>query len=201
MHCTTRGMRAHAVQHCARAALPSGPCEPHCTKLHDMHVAITGFTGAHNLQIRFVPAQTLLKSDGSDAGAPLGSKVVGSASLELAAREPESTTTAPPPTLPHRHRTDTMVRQVQPLRISKSTPTASPDKQVAMSRPLAEISSGSTRRNSPSYNQSTRACPSVSSHRLAFANVHLPENLASTRAFALQRELFPFAITHKALTT
>jgi hypothetical protein len=25
-----------------------------------------------------------------------------------------------------------------------------------MSRPLAEISSGSTRRNSPSYNQSTR---------------------------------------------
>jgi len=96
LHCTTRGMRAHAVQHCARAALPSGPCEPHCTKLHDMHVAITGFTGAHNLQIRFVPAQTLLKSDGSDAGAPLGSKVVGSASLELAAREPESTTTAPP---------------------------------------------------------------------------------------------------------
>jgi hypothetical protein len=52
--------------------------------------------------------------------------------------------------------TDKMVRQVQPLRISKSTPTASPDKPVAMSRPLAEISSGSTRRNSPSYNQSTR---------------------------------------------
>jgi hypothetical protein len=54
--------------------------------------------------------------------------------------------------------TDKMVRQVQPLRISKSTPTASPDKPVAMSRPLAEISSGSTRRNSPSYNQSTRVC-------------------------------------------
>jgi hypothetical protein len=58
----------------------------------------------------------------------------------------------------HLRNTDTMVRQVQPLRISKSTPTASPDKQVAMSRPLAEISSGSTRRNSPSYNQSTRVC-------------------------------------------
>ena len=61
--------------------------------------------------------------------------------------------------LPTYHRdTDKMVRQVQPLRISKSTPTASPDKPVAMSRPLAEISSGSTRRNSPSYNQSTRVC-------------------------------------------
>lgn len=49
-----------------------------------------------------------------------------------------------------------MVRQVQPLRISKSTPNTSPDKQATMSRPLSEISSGSMRRNSPSYNQQTR---------------------------------------------
>ncbi|KAK6434417.1 Bud site selection protein bud4, partial [Oleoguttula sp. CCFEE 5521] len=51
-----------------------------------------------------------------------------------------------------------MVRQVQPLRISKTTPGSSPDKKMAAAsaRPLAEISSGSTRRNSPSYNQATR---------------------------------------------
>jgi hypothetical protein len=66
-----------------------------------------------------------------------------------------------------------MVRQVQPLRISKSTPTASPDKQVAMSRPLAEISSGSTRRNSPSYNQSTRVCVPVLVHSKVLTNVSL----------------------------
>ena len=51
--------------------------------------------------------------------------------------------------------TYTMVRQVQPLRISKPTPTASPEK-AAMSRPLSEISSGSMRRNSPSYNETSR---------------------------------------------
>jgi hypothetical protein len=66
-----------------------------------------------------------------------------------------------------------MVRQVQPLRISKSTPTASPDKQVAMSRPLAEISSGSTRRNSPSYNQSTRVCELVLVYSDLFTDIGL----------------------------
>ncbi|OQO13663.1 hypothetical protein B0A48_01892 [Cryoendolithus antarcticus] len=50
-----------------------------------------------------------------------------------------------------------MVRQVQPLRISKTTPGSSPEKKMAATaRPLAEISSGSMRRNSPSYNQATR---------------------------------------------
>ncbi|KAM0716703.1 hypothetical protein Q7P37_008148 [Cladosporium fusiforme] len=49
-----------------------------------------------------------------------------------------------------------MVRQVQPLRISKPATPASPEKSPSMSRPLAEISEGSMRRNSPSYNQTTR---------------------------------------------
>jgi hypothetical protein len=51
----------------------------------------------------------------------------------------------------------TMVRQVQPLRISKNqaTPSTSPAKMPAP-RPLSEIGSSSPRRNSPSYNQATR---------------------------------------------
>ncbi|KAK4503077.1 hypothetical protein PRZ48_006504 [Zasmidium cellare] len=49
-----------------------------------------------------------------------------------------------------------MVRQVQPLRISKSTPTVSPSKPAATSRPLSEIGSTERRRNSPSYNQATK---------------------------------------------
>ncbi|KAK3718190.1 Bud site selection protein bud4 [Vermiconidia calcicola] len=49
-----------------------------------------------------------------------------------------------------------MVRQVQPLRISKNTPSSSPNKMQATSRPLAEIGSTERRRNSPSYNQATR---------------------------------------------
>ncbi|KAI7547024.1 hypothetical protein KC319_g19396, partial [Hortaea werneckii] len=70
-----------------------------------------------------------------------------------------------------------MVRQVQPLRISKSNSTASsnggnntintaaaaaaaaadsPNNKMASPRPLAEIGAGSQRRNSPSYNQATR---------------------------------------------
>ncbi|KAK4541349.1 hypothetical protein LTR36_008107 [Oleoguttula mirabilis] len=59
-----------------------------------------------------------------------------------------------------------MVRQVQPLRISKHshshsytpttpTPSSSPGK-MASPRPLAEIANTSQRRNSPSYNQATR---------------------------------------------
>lgn len=65
---------------------------------------------------------------------------------------PSSTTT----TIATASYTNKMVRQVQPLRISKPATTASPEKSPAMSRPLAEISSGSMRRNSPSYNQNTR---------------------------------------------
>jgi hypothetical protein len=94
-----------------------------------------------------------------------------------------------------------MVRQVQPLRISKSTPTASPDKQVAMSRPLAEISSGSTRRNSPSYNQSTRVCVPVLVHFESLTNFILARRyylrlspLHSTRTLLLRhlpRNLHP----------
>ncbi|WPH02748.1 Bud site selection protein BUD4 [Acrodontium crateriforme] len=49
----------------------------------------------------------------------------------------------------------TMVRQVPPLRISK-TPSSSPAKSAA-GRPLSEISSTSQRRNSPSWNQATKA--------------------------------------------
>ncbi|KAI7119097.1 DUF1709-domain-containing protein [Hortaea werneckii] len=66
-----------------------------------------------------------------------------------------------------------MVRQVQPLRISKSNSSASsnggnntintataaadsPNNKMASPRPLAEIGAGSQRRNSPSYNQATR---------------------------------------------
>ncbi|KAI6830149.1 DUF1709-domain-containing protein [Hortaea werneckii] len=64
-----------------------------------------------------------------------------------------------------------MVRQVQPLRISKSNSTASSNggnttidaaaaadspNKMASPRPLAEIGAGSQRRNSPSYNQATR---------------------------------------------
>lgn len=48
-----------------------------------------------------------------------------------------------------------MVRQVQPLRISKSTPSVSPNK-MATSRPLSEIGNTERRRNSPSYNQATK---------------------------------------------
>ncbi|GAB7360165.1 hypothetical protein MBLNU230_g7928t1 [Neophaeotheca triangularis] len=51
-----------------------------------------------------------------------------------------------------------MVRQVQPLRISKSASTSSnssPNKMPAP-RPLAEIGASSQRRNSPSYNQATK---------------------------------------------
>lgn len=67
----------------------------------------------------------------------------------------------------------TMVRQVQPLRISKSNSTASSNggnntintaaaadadspNKMPSPRPLAEIGVGSQRRNSPSYNQATR---------------------------------------------
>lgn len=59
-----------------------------------------------------------------------------------------------------------MVRQVQPLRISKTnTPSSSPPKMLATSRPLAEIGSTERRRNSPSYNQATkvRALPAAPS--------------------------------------
>lgn len=94
-----------------------------------------------------------------------------------------------------------MVRQVQPLRISKSTPTASPEKQAAMSRPLAEISSGSTRRNSPSYNQSTmvsRWSILTSQHVLTMT----PESTARSRALTFERERFSLAnITIQTLTT
>lgn len=94
-----------------------------------------------------------------------------------------------------------MVRQVQPLRISKSTPTASPEKQVAMSRPLAEISSGSTRRNSPSYNQSTRVSVLNSSHSQHLLTSPL-ESSAGNRALAFQRERFSLTnITLQTLTT
>ncbi|KAK0977611.1 Bud site selection protein bud4 [Friedmanniomyces endolithicus] len=50
-----------------------------------------------------------------------------------------------------------MVRQVQPLRISKSsnTPSSTPNK-MATSRPLADIGNTSQRRNSPSFNQATK---------------------------------------------
>lgn len=59
-------------------------------------------------------------------------------------------------------RTDSMVRQVQPLRISKGvTPSSSPNK--AMARPLSEIGGTSQRRNSPSYNQATKVHPSDAS--------------------------------------
>lgn len=58
-----------------------------------------------------------------------------------------------------------MVRQVQPLRISKTTPSSSPAKMSAANRPLSEISAGSMRRNSPSYNQATKAsAPSTKKH-------------------------------------
>lgn len=90
------------------------------------------------------------------------------------------------PALDRHHRraacnTDKMVRQVQPLRISKPASTASPDKQAAMSRPLAEISSGSTRRNSPSYNQSTRVSLQASLRSIALANVNLARKCLSLR--------------------
>ena len=49
-----------------------------------------------------------------------------------------------------------MVRQVQPLRISKNTPSSTPNGKMATSRPLSEIGSTERRRNSPSYNQATR---------------------------------------------
>ncbi|KAK5174765.1 Bud site selection protein bud4 [Saxophila tyrrhenica] len=50
-----------------------------------------------------------------------------------------------------------MVRQVQPLRISKNPPSSnSNNMSSAPSRPLAEISSTERRRNSPSYNQATK---------------------------------------------
>ncbi|KAI5362481.1 putative pleckstrin domain, PH-like domain superfamily [Septoria linicola] len=51
-----------------------------------------------------------------------------------------------------------MVRQVQPLRISKSgnTPSSTPNKMAATRNALADITSASPRRNSPSYNQATR---------------------------------------------
>ncbi|KAK3067137.1 Bud site selection protein bud4, partial [Teratosphaeriaceae sp. CCFEE 6253] len=51
---------------------------------------------------------------------------------------------------------------VQPLRISKSShapATATSPNKMAASRPLAEITSTSQRRNSPSYNQATRVRP------------------------------------------
>lgn len=67
-----------------------------------------------------------------------------------------------------------MVRQVQPLRISKSTPTVSPSKSQsqrgssnstitanASPRPLSEIGNTEARRNSPSYNQATRVGPAI----------------------------------------
>lgn len=60
--------------------------------------------------------------------------------------------------------TDTVVRQVQPLRISKSASTSSntssPTK-MPTPRPLAEIGSTSQRRNSPSYNQATRVSAAI----------------------------------------
>lgn len=55
---------------------------------------------------------------------------------------------------------DTMARKVQPLRISKNTPSSTPQKMAPSNKPLSEISAGSMRRNSPSYNQATR----VSAH-------------------------------------
>ncbi|KAF2215354.1 hypothetical protein CERZMDRAFT_82381 [Cercospora zeae-maydis SCOH1-5] len=47
---------------------------------------------------------------------------------------------------------------VQPLRISKSanTPSSTPNKMAATRAALSDITSGSPRRNSPSYNQATR---------------------------------------------
>jgi len=48
-----------------------------------------------------------------------------------------------------------MVRQVQPLRISKNTPSSTPIKMTA-TRPLSDIGATSQRRNSPSYNQATK---------------------------------------------
>ena len=100
----------------------------------------------------------------------------------------------------HRN-TDKMARQVQPLRISKSTPTASPDKQVAMSRPLAEISSGSTRRNSPSYNQSTRVSPLIRLSNAIMLILFLPETAPCARALSVQRERFSFTDRSEAFAS
>lgn len=75
-----------------------------------------------------------------------------------------------------------MVRQVQPLRISKTgnTSSSTPNK-MAQSRPLAEIGSGSRRRNSPSYNQATK----VRAHCLP----RLPQSLMFTDLPALPQKM------------
>ncbi|QIX01298.1 hypothetical protein AMS68_006815 [Peltaster fructicola] len=49
-----------------------------------------------------------------------------------------------------------MARKVQPLRISKNTPSSTPQKMAPSNRALSEISATSMRRNSPSYNQATK---------------------------------------------
>jgi hypothetical protein len=48
--------------------------------------------------------------------------------------------------------------QISPLRISKATPSSSPSKMRSpFGRALGEVSVTSPRRNSPSYNQATKA--------------------------------------------
>ncbi|KAK4624605.1 Bud site selection protein BUD4 [Fulvia fulva] len=80
-----------------------------------------------------------------------------------------------------------MVRQVQPLRISKSTPNVSPTK-LASPRPLAEIGNTERRRNSPSYNQATKKMI-VSRESSPYAdNSFTKENASSPRAFWSTRE-------------
>ncbi|KAI4279854.1 MAG: hypothetical protein L6R38_004914 [Xanthoria sp. 2 TBL-2021] len=50
-----------------------------------------------------------------------------------------------------------MAENIQPLRIQKGTPSASPSKMsLPKQRPLAELSPMEKRRNSPSYNQATK---------------------------------------------
>ncbi len=72
-----------------------------------------------------------------------------------------------------------MVRQVQPLRISKSsnTPSSTPNK-MATSRPLADIGNTSQRRNSPSYNQATK----VNQHFLP--TLHVPSRRQMLTVYA-----------------
>ena len=51
-----------------------------------------------------------------------------------------------------------IMRQIQPLRISKGTPSSSPNKMAgtAQQYPLAEVSPMERRRNSPSFDQRTK---------------------------------------------
>ena len=52
---------------------------------------------------------------------------------------------------------DLFCPQVHPLRLSKETPTSSPTKVArAIPRPLSELSPTERRRNSPSWNQTSK---------------------------------------------